>query len=37
MDGTFGRWGGKDKTEHGPHTSQLGDKFYAVSSSLILV
>jgi hypothetical protein len=25
------------KTGHGPHFSQLGDKFYAVSSSLILV
>jgi hypothetical protein len=25
------------KTGHGPHSSQLGDNFYAVSSSLILV
>jgi len=25
------------KTVHGPHSSQLGDNFYAVSSSLILV
>ena len=25
------------QTGHGPHSSQLGDNFYAVSSSLILV
>jgi hypothetical protein len=25
------------KTGHGPHSSKLGDNFYAVSSSLILV